>query len=196
MTCRFLLPWRKRPGLGKLSRGHLRPWPGLLLCVPVQAVRWRPLLLLQKRHICHRPVSGRILLLVGEHVSTTFLNEWRSATTTTVSQHRHMLYIDLLLVIVQQTISNLPPDCFIFKLTNDSCFSFCLPPGRGGPCPAGHYCPPASVSPLPCPRATYSNLTKLVSQVTFTLTLRSLAPRWLWFRDTHTGSWLIFHIQV
>ncbi|XP_075892173.1 uncharacterized protein LOC142895201 [Nelusetta ayraudi] len=36
--------------------------------------------------------------------------------------------------------------------------------GRGGPCPAGHYCPLASVSPLPCPRATYSNLTKLVSQ--------------------------------
>ncbi|KAF3692794.1 Sushi, von Willebrand factor type A, EGF and pentraxin domain-containing protein 1 [Channa argus] len=35
---------------------------------------------------------------------------------------------------------------------------------EGGPCPAGHYCPRASDHPLPCPRGTFSNLTKLISQ--------------------------------
>nr|XP_057935999.1 SCO-spondin isoform X4 [Doryrhamphus excisus] len=37
--------------------------------------------------------------------------------------------------------------------------------GEGGPCPVGHFCPPGSVHPLPCPPGTFSNLTKLVSQV-------------------------------
>lgn len=60
-----------------------------------------------------------------------------------------------------------------FGSTNDGCF-VCLPPGRGGPCPAGHYCPQASVSPLPCARGTFSNLSKAVSQVT--VPLRSLSP--------------------
>lgn len=56
--------------------------------------------------------------------------------------------------------------CFL-KLAIDSCFFPCVCPaaGQGGPCPAGHYCPRASVSPRPCPRGTYSNLSKLVSQV-------------------------------
>ncbi|XP_055369802.1 uncharacterized protein si:ch211-286b4.4 [Betta splendens] len=36
--------------------------------------------------------------------------------------------------------------------------------GEGGPCPAGYYCPLATVHPLPCPRGTFSNLTKRVSQ--------------------------------
>ncbi|CAG6003426.1 unnamed protein product, partial [Menidia menidia] len=36
--------------------------------------------------------------------------------------------------------------------------------GEGGPCPAGHYCPMATTHPLPCPRGTFSNLSKLVSQ--------------------------------
>lgn len=42
----------------------------------------------------------------------------------------------------------------------------CFSPGEGGPCPAGYYCPLATVEPLPCPRGTFSNLTKMVSQVT------------------------------
>lgn len=46
--------------------------------------------------------------------------------------------------------------------------SLCHSPGEGGPCPAGHYCPQASIHPLPCPRGTFSNLTKLVSQVILT----------------------------
>ncbi|KAM9734328.1 uncharacterized protein ACNS7B_016072 [Menidia menidia] len=36
--------------------------------------------------------------------------------------------------------------------------------GEGGPCPAGHYCPMATTHPLPCPRGTFSNLSKLVSK--------------------------------
>ncbi|XP_053729819.1 SCO-spondin isoform X1 [Synchiropus splendidus] len=35
---------------------------------------------------------------------------------------------------------------------------------QGGPCPAGHYCPEATAHPLPCPRGTFSNLTKLASK--------------------------------
>ncbi|XP_033971267.1 zonadhesin-like [Trematomus bernacchii] len=35
---------------------------------------------------------------------------------------------------------------------------------EGGPCPAGHYCPQAAINPLPCPRGTFSDLTKLASQ--------------------------------
>lgn len=48
-----------------------------------------------------------------------------------------------------------------------SCW-FCVLPVEGGPCPAGHYCPGGSIFPLPCPRGTFSNLTKLVSQVNMT----------------------------
>lgn len=44
----------------------------------------------------------------------------------------------------------------------------CLSPEEGGPCPAGRYCPQATVKPLPCPRGTFSNQTKLVSEVALT----------------------------
>lgn len=36
---------------------------------------------------------------------------------------------------------------------------FSSPGSIGGLCPAAHYCPEGSASPLPCPAGTYSNLT-------------------------------------
>ncbi|KAF6736840.1 hypothetical protein FQA47_014055 [Oryzias melastigma] len=48
---------------------------------------------------------------------------------------------------------------------NTSVFSLSsLSPGEGGPCPVGHYCPQASILPVPCPQGTFSNLSKLVSK--------------------------------
>ncbi len=58
----------------------------------------------------------------------------------------------------------------------------CVSSGEGGPCPTGHYCPQAAVHPLPCPRGTFSNLTKLVSQVTVAQYHTHMST-WQWWRE-------------
>lgn len=77
VTCRLLLPWRNWIWLERLSRGNLRSWPRLLVCLSVQAVWWRPLLLFKKWHSCDWPMSERVLLLTWKHLSTTSLTDWR-----------------------------------------------------------------------------------------------------------------------
>ena len=54
----------------------------------------------------------------------------------------------------------------IWRLLTNGSFVFCVSSEEGGPCPSGHYCPQAAINPLPCPRGTFSDLTKLASQVT------------------------------
>ncbi|XP_023817540.1 zonadhesin-like isoform X2 [Oryzias latipes] len=56
--------------------------------------------------------------------------------------------------------------CFFHLIDREaSVFSLSsLSPGEGGPCPVGHYCPRATILPVPCPQGTFSNLSKLVSK--------------------------------
>lgn len=68
---------------------------------------------------------------------------------------------------------------------------FSVSPGEGGPCPAGHYCPEATVHPLPCPRGTFSNLTKLVSQVA--LTTKSCSRVSLTTAESEISHWAEWH---
>lgn len=77
VACRLLLSWRNWIWLERLSRGHLWPWPWLLVYLSVQAVWRRPLLLFQKWHSCHWTMSGRLLLLTWKHLTTTSLTGCR-----------------------------------------------------------------------------------------------------------------------
>lgn len=48
---------------------------------------------------------------------------------------------------------------------NAKCCQTIVSLGDGGPCPAGHYCLDGTTDPEPCPVGTFSNRTKLISEV-------------------------------
>lgn len=120
----------------------------------------------QEGYYCsHGNTSPQPLLhAAGKH---TWLPDLHCMFTNSGNTIQHSLIYPHFVLLIYQPY-NYPRKWFTFEMGDKwQLCSLCLSPGEGGPCPAGHYCPQATIHPLPCPRGTFSNLTKLVSQVSF-----------------------------